>query len=98
VFDGIAELGARVAAARVLKVLERHGIRRRRPWLGGYTGYGDQLSPRELEVVRLVAEGRTNREVAEALFRSPHTVSSQLSSAMRKLGVSSRRDLVVPPE
>jgi DNA-binding CsgD family transcriptional regulator len=98
VFDGLAELGARADAARVLKVLERHGVRRRRPWLGGYAGYGNQLSPRELEVVRLVAEGRTNREVAEVLYRSPHTVSSQLSSAMRKLGVASRRDLVAPPE
>jgi DNA-binding CsgD family transcriptional regulator len=95
-FDGLADLGARADATRVLETLREHGVERRRPWWGGRTGYGDELSPRELEVVRLVAEGRTNREVAEALFRSPHTVSSQLGSAMRKLGVSSRRDLVVP--
>ncbi|WP_162262575.1 helix-turn-helix transcriptional regulator [Nocardioides sp. Soil796] len=96
VFDGLADLGARADATRVLETLAEHGVERSRPWWGGRTGYGANLSPREREVVRLVAQGRTNREVAEALFRSPHTVSTQLSSAMRKLGVSSRRDLVVP--
>lgn len=95
-FDGLAELGARADAVRVLETLGQHGVHRSRPWWGGRTGYGDQLSPRELEVVRLVAEGRSNREVGELLFRSRHTVASQLSSAMRKLGVTSRHDLAVP--
>ncbi|MGW7685449.1 helix-turn-helix transcriptional regulator [Kribbella sp. NPDC054772] len=92
-FDGLAALGARADATRILQVLTEHGVKRSRPWWGGRKGYGDQLSPRELEVVRLVAEGRSNREVAEALFRSPHTVSSQLSSALRKLGLSSRQEI-----
>ncbi|MGZ0151017.1 helix-turn-helix transcriptional regulator [Kribbella sp. WER1] len=92
-FDGLAALGARADATRVLQVLTEHGVKRSRPWWGGRKGYGDQLSPRELEVVRLVADGLSNREVAEALFRSPHTVSSQLSSALRKLGLTSRHEI-----
>ncbi|NIK56576.1 helix-turn-helix transcriptional regulator [Kribbella shirazensis] len=93
VFDRLAAMDARFDATRVLHVLTEYGVKRSRPWWGGRKGYGDQLSPRELEVVRLVAEGRSNREVAEALFRSPHTVSSQLSSALRKLGLSSRHEI-----
>jgi DNA-binding CsgD family transcriptional regulator len=51
------------------------------------------LSESELAVVRLVAEGRTNREVARRLFLSPHTVDSHLRQAFRKLRVSSRVEL-----
>jgi DNA-binding CsgD family transcriptional regulator/predicted ATPase len=51
------------------------------------------LSGSELAVVRLVAEGRTNREVARSLFLSPHTVDSHLRQAFRKLRVSSRVEL-----
>lgn len=42
----------------------------------------------------LVAQGMTNREAAQALFVSPKTVATQLSAAMRKLGVSSRAAVV----
>jgi DNA-binding CsgD family transcriptional regulator len=38
-------------------------------------------------VVRLVAEGGTNRQVAEQLFVSPHTVNTHLRNAFTKLGV-----------
>jgi predicted ATPase/DNA-binding CsgD family transcriptional regulator len=48
------------------------------------------LSPRELEVLRLVAEGLTNAQVAERLFLSPRTVNAHLNSIYHKLGVSSR--------
>jgi DNA-binding CsgD family transcriptional regulator len=48
------------------------------------------LSPRELEVLRLVAEGLTNAQVAERLFLSPRTVNAHLSSIYHKLGVGSR--------
>jgi DNA-binding CsgD family transcriptional regulator len=47
----------------------------------------------ELTVARLVAEGLTNREVAERLFVSPHTVNSHLRHAFSKLGISSRVEL-----
>jgi DNA-binding CsgD family transcriptional regulator len=48
------------------------------------------LSPRELEVLRLVAEGKTNREVAAELFLSEKTVARHVSNIFTKLGVSSR--------
>ena len=50
------------------------------------------LTEREDDVLRLLAEGRTNREIGEALFISPKTVSVHVSSIMRKLGVNRRAD------
>ncbi|GAB3476608.1 ATP-binding protein [Amycolatopsis cihanbeyliensis] len=51
------------------------------------------LTPSELRVIRLVAHGLTNREVAGELRLSPHTVDSHLRRCFAKLGVSSRVDL-----
>jgi non-specific serine/threonine protein kinase len=48
------------------------------------------LSARELEVLKLVAEGLTNAQVAERLFLSPRTVNAHLNSIYHKLGVRSR--------
>jgi DNA-binding CsgD family transcriptional regulator len=48
------------------------------------------LSRRELEVLRLVAAGRTNREIAAALVLSEHTVARHVQNIFGKLGVSSR--------
>jgi len=63
------------------------------PWRGGRRTYGDDLSPREAEVARAAATGKTNREIAQALVLSPHTVAHHMSSALRKLRVNSRKDL-----
>jgi DNA-binding CsgD family transcriptional regulator len=89
--ESFSALEASWDAARVRRALREHGVAR--PWRGGRRGYGDRLSPREEEVARLAAQGRTNREIAEALVLSPRTVQDHLTSAMRKLGVESRRAL-----
>jgi ATP/maltotriose-dependent transcriptional regulator MalT len=52
------------------------------------------LTPRELEVLRLVAEGRSNAQIAGALFISPRTVSTHLTSTFGKLGVGSRAEAI----
>lgn len=51
---------------------------------------GVTLSVREREVLRLLVGGRSNQEIADALFISPHTVANHVARIMRKLGVDSR--------
>lgn len=48
------------------------------------------LSKRELEILELVAQGHTNREIAEQLFVSPHTAACHIKNIYRKLAVTSR--------
>jgi two-component system, NarL family, response regulator NreC len=52
------------------------------------------LSERELEVLRLVALGHTNTEIAKQMYISPRTVETHRSNLQRKLGVSGRPELV----
>jgi DNA-binding CsgD family transcriptional regulator/tetratricopeptide (TPR) repeat protein len=52
--------------------------------------YPDGLTAREVEVLRLVAQGLTNEQVAEKLVISPRTVNTHLTSIYGKIGVSSR--------
>lgn len=53
--------------------------------------FGD-LTPQEMHVLSLIAEGRTNREIADALFLSEGTVRNYVSSILSKLGVSNRAE------
>lgn len=53
----------------------------------------DQLTPREREVLRLIARGYTYREIARDLFISPKTVETHVSSVLRKLQLSNRHQL-----
>jgi two-component system response regulator DesR len=50
------------------------------------------LSGREREVLGLIATGATNKEIAERLFLSPHTVKEHASALYRKLGVKNRAE------
>jgi DNA-binding NarL/FixJ family response regulator len=52
--------------------------------------YPDGLTAREVEVLRLVAQGLTNDQVAEQLVISPRTVNTHLTSIFSKIGVSTR--------
>jgi PAS domain S-box-containing protein len=59
-----------------------------------HTGTGDALSPREREIVRLVAAGETGPEIAEHLHISHATVRTHVRNAMAKVGARSRAHLV----
>jgi DNA-binding CsgD family transcriptional regulator len=81
IFDG---LGAALWANKTRAELAR---------IGGRAPSSLTLTPTEDKVAALVASGSTNREVAEALFVSVHTVEANLKHIYRKLGVRSRTEL-----
>jgi DNA-binding NarL/FixJ family response regulator len=55
----------------------------------------DQLTPRERDVMRLIARGYTYREVAAQLYLSVKTIESHVSAVLRKLQLSNRHELTV---
>jgi DNA-binding CsgD family transcriptional regulator len=94
--DAIQE-AARVArllgAAPLLAMIDQLAARGRlvtKPAAEAAPGDGLGLSAREREVLRLVASGRTNREIAQELFISPKTASVHVSNILAKLDVSGR--------
>src|SRR5262249_37046905 len=78
-----ARLGATPTLARADALLARLSPLSPRTYPAG-------LSAREVEVLRLLPQGWTDRQVAEHLFLSPRTVNQHLRSIYNKLGVSSR--------
>ncbi|GII58117.1 LuxR family transcriptional regulator [Planotetraspora thailandica] len=92
--DAFTRLGATHDAARCRRVLRDIGVDV--PLPRGRRGNAGVLSEREKEVARLVALGRTNREIADVLFLSTRTVESHVATVLRKLGVRSRTQ-VAPP-
>jgi DNA-binding NarL/FixJ family response regulator len=51
---------------------------------------GSQLSKREIEILRLMAEGKENKEIAQDLYISPQTVKNHISNILRKLQIENR--------
>src|SRR5258708_12608354 len=85
--EGIADGG------RVGRALRRLGVERRivtHP--RAKTGW-DSLTDSKLTVLHLIAEGATNRTVAQQLHLSPHTVKTHVRNAFAKLGITSRAQL-----
>jgi DNA-binding NarL/FixJ family response regulator len=62
------------------------------PLVPGLGGSNDLLTPREREVLALVAEGLSNRQVGERLFVSTKTASVHVSNILAKLGAHSRTE------
>ncbi len=85
VHGGGVALGPMVAKQLVSEFLERNG--ESAPSYGG-------LSPREREVLTLVAEGKTNQEIAADLFLSVNTVQTHRAHIMEKLNLHNRTDLI----
>jgi len=82
-------LGSRLWAQRAQRELRASGVtaRKRDP------STLDDLTPQELQICLLVAEGDTNREIAGRLFLSPRTIDFHLRNVFRKLGIRSRTEL-----
>jgi DNA-binding CsgD family transcriptional regulator len=93
-----AEAGATWDAGRVRSRLRDHGVRRRLVARERAENGWAAMTDSELAVARLVAQGLTNREVAEQLYVSPHTVSSHLRSIFAKLDINSRLALTRIPD
>ncbi|WP_334019945.1 response regulator transcription factor [Alteromonas sp. S015] len=55
----------------------------------------EPLTEKEVEILRLIAAGYSNKEIAEAMFKSPGTIKNQVSSVMAKLGVRDRTRAVI---
>jgi DNA-binding CsgD family transcriptional regulator len=81
--------GASSLAERARQELRAAGVRPRRSAVSGI----QSLTPSERRVAELVAEGMSNREVAQALFVTEKTIEAHLSSTYGKLDIRSRRDL-----
>lgn len=88
VLSGESPLDPRLAA-QLIRRLARHA--KDQPPVR----HGDELTPRELEVLRLVAEGKTNAEIAQSLFVSVGTVKADVERIIDKLGVSDRTQAAV---
>jgi DNA-binding CsgD family transcriptional regulator len=79
-----ADLGMVTLHRRVGDVLRRHeAMLRRRP---------DALSPSEAKVIRLLAQGKTNQEIAGELFISQHTVAAHVARILAKTGCKNRTE------
>jgi DNA-binding CsgD family transcriptional regulator/tetratricopeptide (TPR) repeat protein len=83
-------LGARPLAAAVAALARRARIELGAEGAGASEELPAGLTPRELEVLRLMAEGQTNREIGAALFISEKTVSVHVSRVLSKLGAANR--------
>ena len=81
--------GADALVAQSRDELKAAGARPRRYALSGV----EALTPAEGRVANLAATGRTNREIAQALFVTPKAVEYHLANAYRKLGIGSRQEL-----
>jgi DNA-binding CsgD family transcriptional regulator len=89
--DTFRRLGARSWAQRAQAELRACGVA-----LAKVPGDRDvlaELTPQQRQIVRLASDGLTNREIADRLFLSPHTVSSHLYRSFPKLGVADRHQL-----
>lgn len=85
-------LGAAWDLTRAAALARQHGVALPARHRNG-RGYGDALSPRQRDVAKLAAKGRTNKEIAQELFLSVNTVEKHLGVAMRKLRARSRTEL-----
>jgi DNA-binding NarL/FixJ family response regulator len=91
----IAEGGAIIAPSMLPQLLKRMGQMMNTMYMAPVCAPTDKLSAREVEVLRLMAEGCTNQEIAEKLIVSPTTIKTHVQNILDKLGVSDRTQAAV---
>ncbi|MDP9280841.1 MAG: LuxR C-terminal-related transcriptional regulator [Chloroflexota bacterium] len=89
----VGTMQARDILARLAK--RNDDVGRSAAKLSSHTGPQIALSEREVEVLSLAADGLTNRQIADRLYLSPHTVARHLANARAKLGASNRAEAAV---
>ena len=85
----LADMGAEAFAERARRELQATGETVRKRTVETL----DELTPQEVQVARLAADGQTNSEIGAQLFLSPRTVEWHLTKMFGKLGISSRKEL-----
>lgn len=81
VYEGISQLGPTIAP-KVFAQLKPHPLKAQH--------HHDQLSKRELEVLKLVGQGKNNQEIAQMLYLTEGTVKNYITQILNKLNVRSR--------
>jgi len=85
--------GESVLDAAVTRKLLQRVVGRARETGEGQTG--GQLTPREIEILKLAAEGMSNKDIAEKLFLGLRTVKAHLTNIFNKMGVGSRTEAII---
>ena len=80
--------GERFFCGKVLEALDEDAE-------GGASCEPVSLSNREIEIIRCIAEGKTNKQIAEELFLSTHTVMTHRKNIMNKLGINNTAGIVI---
>ncbi|UTW66881.1 response regulator transcription factor [bacterium SCSIO 12643] len=81
--------GERFFCGKVIEVIDKENSQK------SFTCEGIKLSKRELEVIGLVAQGYSNKQIAEEMFLSVHTVLTHRKNLMSKLGLKNTAGLVI---
>jgi DNA-binding NarL/FixJ family response regulator len=89
-FEAEYAVGRTLDSAEVLAVLDRNDAAAGRARVTVSGAAVSVLTPRELDVLKLVAQGLSNSDIARRLVLSEHTVHRHLANILRKLGLSSR--------
>lgn len=97
IVDSIKETadGGRFFCGQILQTIRREAIDINDLNLSEFNCEPVAISERELEIIKYIAEGYTNIEIAEKLFLSPHTVNTHRKNILQKLGVNNTASIVM---
>ena len=87
--------GRKFFCSQILDTIKREGIDLESLDVVDPDCAGVSLSKRELEVIRLIAEGFTNPQISEKLFVSPHTITTHRRNILQKLGANNTASVVM---